>query len=126
MNWLGYVVLAEGLVAQPFEASKRSGISRAYYGTLNVCRRWLEANVAPIGRHRVHAAVWGLFEAAGLASVRAREDWEAIAELGNSLRILRNSADYEDAFPELDRNATEAIGIARRILAALPELEPVG
>jgi hypothetical protein len=123
VNWLDYVVLAEGLVTQPLEASKRSGISRAYYGALNVCRRWLEANVAPIGKHRVHANVWGRFEAAGHASVRSSEDWEAVAELGNSLRILRNSADYEDAFPELDQNATEAIDIARQILAALPELE---
>jgi hypothetical protein len=55
--------------------------------------------------------------------VRSSEDWEAVAELGNSLRILRNLADYEDAFPELHQNATEAIDIARQILAALPELE---
>lgn len=123
MNWREYVVIAERLVVERFEASKRSAVSRSYYGTLNVCRGWLEKNGAPIDRHRMHAQVWGLFESAELASTRTKRDWKLVADLGRSLRALRNRADYDDNFPELDQNAAEAVGLAKRILALLPELE---
>lgn len=126
MNWLDYVVLAERLVGECHEASQRSAVSRAYYGALNVSRGWLETNVAPINRHRVHTQVWGFFEIAGHASARTSKEWELVADLGKSLRALRNRADYENSFPDLEQNAAEAIGVARRILALLPGLEPAG
>lgn len=126
MNWLDYVVIAERLVVERLEASKRSAVSRSYYGTLNVCRRWLETNVAPIDKHRMHTQVWGFFEAAEHASTGTSREWELVADLGRSLRALRNRADYDDSFPDLDQNAAEAVGLAKRVLALLPELELAG
>jgi hypothetical protein len=123
VNWLDYVVFAERLVVERFEASKRSAVSRSYYGTLNVCRAWLESSGAPIDRHRMHAQVWGFFETAEHASTRTVREWKLVADLGRSLRALRNRADYDDSFPDLDQNAAEAVGLAKRILALLPELE---
>jgi hypothetical protein len=123
VNWPDYVVLAEKLVAERFEASKRSAVSRAYYGTLNACRSWLESNGAPINKHRVHAEVWGIFATGGYASTQANNGWKLIADLGSELRGLRNQADYDDRFPGLDQHAAEAVGVAKQILALLPELE---
>lgn len=124
MNWSDNVVIAETLVVEAHEASKRSAISRAYYGALNACRRWLETNVAPINKHRIHAEVWGTFENGGCASVQADSDRELIAGLGRRLRALRNRADYDDSFPGLEHEAAEAVVVARRILALLAKLEP--
>lgn len=125
MNWSDYVVLAEKLLAERFEASKRSAVSRSYYGTLNACRSWLETNGAPINKHRIHAEVWGTFETGGYISIQGGDgdDWKLIADLGNELRGLRNQADYDDSFPDLDHHAREAVRVAKRVLALLPELE---
>jgi hypothetical protein len=118
-----YVVLAGRLAGERHEAAKRSAVSRAYYGALNVCRGWLETNVAPIDRHRVHTQVWGFFETAGHPSTRDGKEFTHIADLGKKLRVLRNRADYGDSFPDLDHHANEAVQAARQILALLPELE---
>lgn len=89
MNWSDYVVLGEALVAERHEASKRSAVSRAYYGALNASRCWLEANVAPINKHRVHAEVWRAFRAAGQGtSTRVGGELELVADLGSELRAL--------------------------------------
>jgi hypothetical protein len=123
VNWLDLVFLGERLVAEPGEASRRTGVNRAYYGTLHVCRCWLEARGALVERHRMHAHVWGSFEGPGCSSTGGGDEWELVAELGNSLRRLRNLADYEDRFPDLEREAAEAVGTAKQILTLLPELE---
>jgi hypothetical protein len=123
VNWPDYVVLAERLVGESHEASKRSAVSRAYYGALNVCGGWLETNVAPIDRHRMHSQVWGFFETAGNASTRAGREFKLIADRGKELRVLRNRADYGDSFPDLDHHANEAVQAAKQILALLPGLE---
>ncbi|HEY2055541.1 MAG TPA: hypothetical protein VGH14_16540 [Solirubrobacterales bacterium] len=123
MNWPDYVVLAEGLAGERHEAAQRSAVSRAYYGALNVCRCWLETNVAPVDRHRIHAQVWGFFDAEGHAATRTSREWRLVADLGRKLRLLRNRADYEGSFPDLGRHAAEAVRAAKQILALLPELE---
>jgi hypothetical protein len=123
VNWPDYVLLAEVLAAERLEASKRSAVSRAYYGTLNTCRVWLEANGAAINRHRVHAEVWGTFKATGCASTLSDGEPIVIAELGNKLRMLRNQADYQDSFPGLDDHAIGAVSAAKEVLAALATLE---
>jgi len=123
VNWLEYIVLAERLVGEGHEASQRSGVSRAYYGALNVSRGWLETNVAPIDGHRVHTQVWGFFGEAGQASTRTGGEWELVADLGKKRRALRNRADYAGNFPDLDHHATEAVHAAKQILVLLPELE---
>lgn len=122
MNWADYLVLAKGLAGHPFEASKRSAVSRAYYGAFNGGRRWLEANVTPIDNRGAHGQVWGTFKAAEHASEATRSAWRLVGVLGDSLRALRNQADYDDGVPGLDLHAPYAVDTAERILALLGEL----
>jgi hypothetical protein len=123
MIWIKYVVLAGELVSQESEASKRSGVSRAYYGAFNHARRWLEAHGTSIDDHRAHGQVWGSFRHADGATLTAEIRWQAIGELGGALRALRNLADYAEVVPGLDRRAVDAVAAAERIIALLDELE---
>jgi len=124
--WDDYVVLGEGLARHPFEASKRSAVSRAYYGAFNRCRRWLETNVTPIDNRSAHQQVWETFKIADRASENTRSRWSQVGLLGGSLRSLRNQVDYDDSVPGLERHAPEAVITAERILALLDELEVAG
>jgi hypothetical protein len=121
--WDEYISLAESLAEDHFEASRRSAVSRAYYGAFNPARRWLEANVRPIENRAAHRQVWRTFKRPDHASEGTRVKWKLVGDLGETLRVLRNRADYADSFPDLDRHAAEAVGIAARILALLDQLE---
>jgi uncharacterized protein (UPF0332 family) len=123
VNWPEYIVLAEELSGLDSEGSRRSAVSRAYYGAFNSARRWLEANVGPISNRAAHRQVWAAFNAPGSASEATRAKWEDIGEIGERLRILRNQADYDDGMPNLDLRAPEAVIRAERILALLAELD---
>lgn len=122
MNWRQYVILAKGLSRQPFESTKRSAASRAYYGAFNPCRRWLEANVTPIDDRGAHGQVWTTFKAAERATLDTRANWRLVGNLGDSLHLLRNQVDYDEQVSELDARSQAAVGIAERILLLLPEL----
>ena len=126
MNWRHYLALARGLAGQRFEASQRSAVSRAYYGAFNPARRWLEANVGPVGNRATHKRVWDAFSAPALATEDTRVKWEVVGEIGELLRGLRNQADYDEEMPDLARRAPEAVVRARRILTLLDELETTG
>jgi hypothetical protein len=123
--WVDYIDLADGLVKRPFEASKRTAVSRAYYGAFNLSRRWLEENIGTIENRATHRRVWEAFKSSDRASDGTRAKWELVGEIGDALRSLRNQADYADSVPDLDRRALEALSSAERILALLPELELV-
>ncbi|HVS99441.1 MAG TPA: hypothetical protein VHE08_02915 [Solirubrobacterales bacterium] len=123
MIWEDYILLAENLAEDHFEASRRTAVSRAYYGAFNPSRRWVEANVGPIENRAAHKYVWRTFKRPDHASEDTRIKWKLVGDLGDTLRVLRNQADYADSFPGLERYAAEAVGIAERILALLPELE---
>ncbi len=123
MIWDGYLVLAEDLASRDEEAARRSAVSRAYYGAFNPARRWVEENLEPIDNRAAHQQVWRAFRISVRADEGTRTKWETVGELGNSLRLLRNQADYADKFTELDRHAVEAVGTAKQILTLLPELE---
>ncbi len=123
MIWPEYIFLADDLAGHGSEASKRSAISRAYYGAFNPARRWLEAHVGPINNRAAHKRVWDAFSAPDLASEDTRVKWEVVGEIGEDLRDLRNQADYADDMLDLDLRAPEAVIRAERILALLTELE---
>ncbi|HEY2480361.1 MAG TPA: hypothetical protein VGI17_16730 [Solirubrobacterales bacterium] len=123
MNWPDYLVLAKGLAEHPFEASRRSAVSRAYYAVFNSCRRWLEANVTSIDNRGAHEQVWETFKRAEHANEPTRSTWRLIGTLGDSLRSLRNQADYDEGVADLDLRAPYAVGSAERIYALLGELE---
>ena len=122
MNWDRYLLLAEGLAHQGFESADRSAVSRAYYAAFNISRRWLEANVTPIDNRGAHRQVWQAFAAADRATPSTREAWFLVGSLGNSLRVLRNQADYDDMVPDLNGRVPGALRDAERILTLLPEL----
>jgi hypothetical protein len=121
--WPEYIVLADDLATHGSEAAQRSAVSRAYYGAFNPARRWLEANVGPIGNRVAHRQVWDAFSASDLASEDTRDKWAVVGEIGERLRALRNYADYDDDMPDLDLRAPEAVIRAERILALLDQLE---
>jgi hypothetical protein len=123
MNWGDYIVLGRGLVRHRSEAFKRSGVSRAYYGAFNLSRQWLEVNVTPIDNYKAHEQVWETFRAADGATPETEEMWRAVGALGNSLRRLRNQADYDAAVMGLEGESVRAIGSAERIVRLLRELE---
>jgi hypothetical protein len=123
VNWEDYVVLARILSAYGLEATSRSALSRAYYGAFNLSRQWLEANGASIADHRAHRQVWETFKVAARASEETRRDWVQIGDLGNSLRRLRNQADYEDRVPDLAVVTGQAVLSAERILRLLAGLK---
>jgi hypothetical protein len=121
--WSEYIVLADELAGHGSEASRRSAVSRAYYGAYNPARRWLEANVGPVDRWAAHRQVWDAFRVPELASESTRPKWELLGEIGELLRGLRNQADYDDHLPDLDNRAPQAVTRAERIVALLAELE---
>jgi uncharacterized protein (UPF0332 family) len=121
--WRHYLALARGLAGQRFEASRRSAVSRAYYGAFNICRRWLETNVTPIDNRGAHGQVWSTFQVADRATPETRRAWILIGSLGDSLHVLRNEVDYDDRVELNSRSAMQAVANAERIVALLPELE---
>lgn len=123
MLWGSYVVLAGDLLGQESEAAKRSAVSRAYYGAFNAARRRLEAEGMTIDNHRAHEQVWRTFRVADRAVAETAGKWQMVADLGSSLRGLRNLADYAENVPALDRRANWAVTIAGRLLTLLDELE---
>jgi hypothetical protein len=124
--WREYIVLAEGLAAQDSEASKRSAVSRAYYGAFNPAHHWLESHVGRIDRWATHKQVWDAFRSPDLASPGTLPKWEEVGQIGDSLRTLRNEADYDESMPGLDRHAPRSVADAERILSLLAELELAG
>lgn len=123
MIWGGYITLADVLADDESESSRRSAVSRAYYGAFNLARRWLEANGVAIDHRRAHDRVWRTFKAAEHATPDTRATWRIVGELGGGLRRLRNQADYADALPGLERQAAEAVASAKRIVSLLDELD---
>jgi hypothetical protein len=123
MNWQDYVGLSRSLAGRGIEASERSAVSRAYYGAFNLSRRWLETNVTSIDNRGAHERVWKTFLTAGRADAETRRKWERVGVLGNSLRALRNLADYADDVPDLDRETLTALDAAEQIVRLLGELE---
>jgi uncharacterized protein (UPF0332 family) len=123
MIWATLITLAAGLVSQESDAAKRSAINRAYYGAFNEARRRLEARGVRIDDHRAHSQVWQILRDADGATSGTDERWREVGDLMGELRSLRIKADYVDEVPRLDRKAAEAVGLARRILVMLDELE---
>jgi uncharacterized protein (UPF0332 family) len=121
--WVDLIALARELLRQESEASRRSAISRAYYGAFNLARRHLEADGTPINNRGAHKKVWQAFGLADQAAPEAREAWQTVGKLGMALSSLRNQADYVDEFPGLESQAASAVVTAERILELLPRLE---
>jgi hypothetical protein len=123
VNWDDYISLGGDMSDDPSEAAQRSAISCAYYGAFNLARRWVEEHVEPIENRAAHKRVWRAFKQSERASEGTRLNWKLVGDLGDTLRLLRNQADYADDLPDLARHAPEAVARARRIQTLLGRLE---
>jgi hypothetical protein len=88
-----YIVLAEQLERKTDEASKRSAVSRAYYGVLMRARKYLKekGKLPNLLGGDTHKKIWGtLAELGGRNSAEER-----IAKRAQRLKFKREQADYE-------------------------------
>jgi len=114
MNWRDFLPLAARLAAGTTEADWRTAVSRAYYAAFHVARRLLaDLNFTVPRADRAHQYLVFRLSNGGEAAVeQAGRDLE-------TLRRLRNRADY-DEIPALPQpQATAAVRVAEGILQAL-------
>ena len=79
--------------------------------------------MTPIDNRGAHEQVWMTFITAERATLETRAKWKLVGNLGDSLHLLRNQADYDDVVDDLDLRSQAAVGVAERILELLPELK---
>ncbi|HEX5272273.1 MAG TPA: HEPN domain-containing protein [Gemmataceae bacterium] len=114
MNWRDFLPLATRLAGGTTEADWRTAVSRAYYAAFHVARRLLaDLNFSVPRADRAHQyLVFRLSNCGEPAVEQAGRDLE-------TLRRLRNRADY-DEMPALPRTqATAAVQVAEGIVRAL-------
>jgi uncharacterized protein (UPF0332 family) len=114
-DWADFLLLAESLAFyENDEAAQRSVISRAYYAAIGMARHGLEERgiVVPSGSG-AHHFVWAHFHQ--IPDVRARRN----ADRGRRRSRRRNCADYADEYDTFNREAIDAIWLARQILEDL-------
>jgi uncharacterized protein (UPF0332 family) len=114
MNWRDFLLLATRLAAGSSEADWRTAVSRAYYAAFHVARRLLaDLQFAVPRADRAHQYLVFRLSNSGEAAVeQAGRDLE-------TLRRLRNRADYDDAPPLTQPQAAAAVRVAEGIVQAL-------
>lgn len=129
-DWSEYLNLAQELAATNSdssansEAKLRSAISRAYYATFCLARNYLRdiekdprlsRKNRDINEHQYVAEEF-------IYHPTKMKNMVRIGENLSRLRELRNKADYEDTFYNLQREARTALMLAQNIISALNEL----
>ena len=129
-DWSEYLNLAQELAATNSdssansEAKLRSAISRAYYATFCLARNYLRdiekdprlsRKNRDINEHQYVAEEF-------IYHPTKMKNMVRIGENLSRLRELRNKADYEDTFYNLEREARTALMLAQNIISALNEL----
>lgn len=114
MNWRDFLVLAARLTGGAAEAEWRTAVSRAYYTTFHVARTLLSDLRFTIPRaDRAHQyLVFRLSNSGEPAVEQAGRDLE-------TLRRLRNRADYDEAPALTQPQASAAVHVAQGIIQAL-------
>jgi len=121
-DWGEYLRLAKDLVKKTCEAELRSAISRAYYSVFITARNLLSARNIPITRSgKDHRLVPETLKARGGMSGN-RKAIEAGTNL-ERLRDDRGTADYENNFPNLNKQTRLDLKIAEKTYNRLLELE---
>jgi uncharacterized protein (UPF0332 family) len=93
-DWNQYLNLANELAQRSDEASLRSAVSRAYYGTLCLSRNYLIAK-GELDKNKIskekdsHMVVWGLFSNKGKTR-------NGVYQNAQRLKFKRTQSDYED------------------------------
>jgi uncharacterized protein (UPF0332 family) len=121
MNWRDLLPLAARLAAGTAEADWRSAVSRVYYAAFHIARRLLaDLNFTVPRADRAHQyLVFRLSNCGDSTTEQAGRDLE-------TLRRLRNRADYDDAPAVTQAQAAAAVRLAEGIIRALDavRLEP--
>jgi uncharacterized protein (UPF0332 family) len=121
MNWRDFLSLAARLAADATEADWRTAVSRAYYAAFHVARRLLaDLNFTVPRADRAHEyLVFRLSNCGESAVEQAGRDLD-------TLRRLRNRADYDDSPAVTQPQAAAAVRLAQGIIQVLDAagLEP--
>lgn len=121
MNWRDFLSQASRLAAEPLEADWRTAVSRAYYAAFHVARQLLTAlNFSVPRADRAHQhLVFRLSNCGEPVVEQAGRDLD-------TLRRLRNRADYDDIPVVTRHQAAAAVRLAEGIVQALDAagLEP--
>jgi uncharacterized protein (UPF0332 family) len=114
MNWRDFLVLAARLAAGASEADWRTAVSRAYYTAFHVARRlFTDMQFAVPRADRAHQyLVFRLSNSGEPAVEQTGRDLE-------TLRRLRNRADYDETPALTHAQASAAVQLAESIVQAL-------
>jgi uncharacterized protein (UPF0332 family) len=114
MNWRDFLLVATRLAAGTTEADWRTAVSRAYYAAFHVARRlFADLRFAVPRADRAHQyLVFRLSNCSEPGVEQGGRDLE-------TLRRLRNRADYDEAPPVTRPQATAAVQMAEGIIQVL-------
>src|SRR5438270_12092799 len=114
MNWRDFLLLAARLAAGTSEAEWRTAISRAYYAAFHVARRLLtDLNFVVPRADRAHQYLVFRLSNSGESAV------EQVGRDLETLRRLRNRADYDEAPAFSQPQAAAAVRIAEGVVQGL-------
>jgi len=114
MNWREFLTLATRLATSTTEAEWRTAVSRAYYAAFHVARRlFSDLNFVVPRADRAHRYLVFRLSNSGILSV------EQIGRDLETLRRLRNQADYDEAPTLQQMKATTAVQLATAIILTL-------
>jgi hypothetical protein len=114
-DWGEYINLADTLISNnPAEAELRSAVSRAYYGTFNQCRIYKGYNTKTFD---IHQKV--------ISEFKTSDSTEEMT-IGNhldSLRIVRNDADYNGFYkPQISKTKNHII-LSKKVIELLKQIK---
>ncbi len=130
-NWIDYLNLAVQLEKDAKsdsslgEAKLRTSISRAYYSSFNLAKKYLRENGETLSKGaEVHKEIQSIFEGLSLQEMDENRKKNLI-EISNVLGILRssrNKSDYDSTVSGIDKLAEASIIRAQRLEALVQEL----
>jgi uncharacterized protein (UPF0332 family) len=115
MNATDFIEVAEQLLDDGNEGRLRTAVSRAYYGSFHVARRFLQDCGVEVPKSDVHDKLRWCFQESGSV------DLEAASRRLDALRAERNKADYDlsDARFKKVSPARLQVKTSRAIVAAI-------
>lgn len=124
-DWSEYFNLAQELAGTSEEAKLRSAISRAYYSVFCLARNyWRDIQQDPrLSRNKTYDINDHQYVAKEFIHNQSKS--QRMTDIGRDLtrlRKMRNKADYEDTFYNLEREARTALMLAQNIISGLNEL----
>jgi hypothetical protein len=117
-NWSEYHRVARELSTHADECYLRTSISRAYYYVFHLGRKRVEDNRFILFKSDAHKQVWEKFS--NSPDPRCRK----LAETAKRLKEKRESADYEQFYPQIAKDAPAVVALAAQFATDLTSLDP--